>query len=62
MGVLEPSWRLLRGVLEVSWRCLGGVLRRLGGILDVSGGNIEKMSRGSVFWKGFESQNGGKNR
>ena len=59
--VLEASWRLLGGSkrrLEVSWRRLGASWGHLERVL----GKMSKKCRGgSVFWKGFASQNGDKN-
>ena len=72
LGCPEASWRRLRGsqsrlagfleglrgVLEVSWRHLGASWGHLGRVL----GKMSKKGRGEpIFWKGFGSQNGGKN-
>ena len=49
----------LRGVLEVSWRRLGASWGHLGRVL---GKMSKKCGVARTFGRGFESQNGSKNR
>ena len=72
LGCPEASWRRLgasekrlggfleglRSILEVSWRRLRAPWGHLGRVL----GKMSKKGRvHSTFWRGFESQNEGKN-